>query len=52
MSLSKTLYQLLSNDSIQEDSKLSQDDWKIVDWDVKHPYKQFKSTTDFYYNGF
>ena len=36
VSLSKTLYLLLSTGSTQEDMKLSQHDWKIVDWDVKH----------------
>ena len=38
MSLSKTLYPLLSTGSTQEDP--SQHNWKIVDWDVKNQNKQ------------
>ena len=34
MSLSKTLYPLLSTGSTREDP--FQHDWKIVDWDVKN----------------
>ena len=40
LSLSKTLYPLLSTSLTQEDSKLSQHDRKIVDWDIKHQHKQ------------
>ena len=38
VSLSKTLYPLLSIDSTQEDP--SRHNWKIVDWDVKNRQKQ------------
>ena len=38
MSLSKTLYPLLSTALTQEDP--SQHDWKIVDWDLKNQNKQ------------
>ena len=38
MSLSKTLYPLLSTGSAKED--LSRHDGKIVDWDVKNQNKQ------------
>ena len=34
VSLTKTLYLLLSTGSTQEDRKLSWHDWKIVDWDA------------------
>ena len=40
VSLNKTLYPLLSTGSTQEDRKLSQHDWKIVDWNVKLQHKQ------------
>ena len=40
VSFSKTLYPLLSTDSIQEDSNLFRHNWRIVDWDVKHQYKK------------
>ena len=40
--LSKTHLSLLSTGSIQED--LSRHNRKIVDWDVKNPIKQTKST--------
>ena len=40
--LSKTLYALLSTGSTKEDRKSSRHDWKIVDCDVKHQYKQNK----------
>ena len=36
-SLSKPFYPLLSTGSI---TKFSRHDWKTVDWDVKHQYKQ------------
>ena len=40
VSLSNMLYTLLSTGSTQEDRKSSWHDWQIVDWDVKHQYKQ------------
>ena len=40
MSLSKTLYQLISTGSIQEDRKLSRRTVKFVDGDAMHQYKQ------------
>ena len=40
MSLSKTLYPLLSTCSTLVHRKMSQHDRKIVDWDVKHQQKQ------------
>ena len=40
MSLSKTLYLLLSTGLTHEDRILSKHDQKIVDWDVKHQHKQ------------
>ena len=40
MSLSKTLYPLLSTGLIQEDRKLSQYDLKIIDLDINHENKQ------------
>ena len=43
VSLSKVLYPLLCTGSTQED--LSQNDWKIVDWDVENQNKQFESET-------
>ena len=40
VSLSKTLYPLLSTGSTQEGRKLSWHDWKIVHWDKEHQSKQ------------
>ena len=40
MSLSKTLYILLSTGTIKEDRIATQHDCKIVDWGVKHKHKQ------------
>ena len=40
MSLSKTIYPLLSTGSTQKDMELSQLYWKFVDWDVQHHTKQ------------
>ena len=40
MSLSKTLFVLLSTGSTQEDRKSSRHGWKFVDWDVKPQNKQ------------
>ena len=40
VSLSKTLYPLLSTGSTQE---MSQHDWKIVEWDVKHQLNRISS---------
>ena len=31
---------LVYTGSTQEDRKMSRHDWKIVDWDVKHQFKQ------------
>ena len=45
VSLSKTLYLLLSTGSIQEDP--SRHDWKIVDWGVKNQTKPTKTGTYF-----
>ena len=42
VSLSKTLYPLLSTGSIQEDK--SPHDWKIADWDVKYQNKLWVNT--------
>ena len=42
VSFGKTLYPLLSTGSTQEYRKMSWHYWKIVDWDVKHQYKQTK----------
>ena len=39
VSLSKTLYPLLSTGSTQENRKSSQHDLRIVDWEVKHKHK-------------
>ena len=39
MSLSKTLYPLLSTCSTQE---MSQYDWNLFDWDINHQHKQIK----------
>ena len=44
MSLSKTLYPLLSTGSNQED--LSRHNRKIVDWDVKNKIKQTKQVSN------
>ena len=44
VSLSNTLYPLLSTGSTQEDRKMSQHDWKIVDCDVKHQHKQLSGS--------
>ena len=49
MSLSKTLYLLLSTGSTQEDRKTSQHDRKIVDWDLKHSYIQNRLIRAFIY---
>ena len=40
MSLSKTLYRLLSTGLTQEGRKLSRHDSIIVDWDIKHQHKR------------
>ena len=45
MSLSKTLYPLLSTGSTQED--LSRHNWKTVDWDVKNQHKQILDNWQF-----
>ena len=42
MSLSKTLYPLLSNGLIQEDRNLSQYDLKIIDCDINHENNKIK----------
>ena len=42
VSFSMTLYLLLSSGSTQEDSKSSQHDWNIVNWEVKLQNKQQK----------
>ena len=42
MSLSMTLYLLLSTGSTQENRKSSQHDLRIVDWEVKHKHKHFR----------
>ena len=47
MSLSKTLYPLLSTGSIQEDPP--RHDWKIVDWDTKIQHKQILLDTSKFY---
>ena len=39
--LRKTLYPLLGTGSTQEYRKLSQNDCKIVDWDIKHQHKLY-----------
>ena len=43
-SLSKTQYLLFVN---QEDKKLSQHDWKIVNWDIKGQYFETKELTPY-----
>ena len=45
MSLSKTLYPLLSTGSTPEDRKTSLHDLKIVDWDVFSIYKPTNKKT-------
>ena len=44
VSLSKTLYPLLSTGSIQEDRKSFQHDRKIIHWDVKYQRKETNKT--------
>ena len=43
VSMSKTLYPLLSIGSTQEDRKSSRHDLKLVDWDVKHQHNPYDS---------
>ena len=40
LSMSKTLYLLLSTGSTQGDRNMSRHGWNIVDWDLKHQHKQ------------
>ena len=42
MSLSKSLYPLLSTGSAQQDRKMYKQEGKIVDWDVKHEQTKTK----------
>ena len=44
VSLSKTLYALLSTGSTKENRKMSWHYWKIVEWDIKHQHKHKGST--------